>query len=171
MVADDDVGPPEPPDPEDGVREICLRILAEEDDGAVGDASVPDEAEAAEDGIDRLVRVDGREAAGLVGEGEKPPDALPVDLIGVERAGDAVPFNALLEVDPQFVGEHLAGGVADAGVIPSVTGDGGAALLDGDSEDIFAVDLVGLDDRADADPAADAVCEFFSGRCSADRCR
>ncbi|WP_160329518.1 hypothetical protein [Methanofollis ethanolicus] len=52
MVADDDdVGPPEPADSDDGVREICLRVFAEEDDGTVGDAAVPDEAETAEDGV------------------------------------------------------------------------------------------------------------------------
>lgn len=163
VVADDDVGPPEPPDPDDGIREICLRVLAEENDGAVGDASVPDKAEAPEDGIERFVRVDDRDAAGRAGEGEKPPDALPVDLIGVERPGDAVPFNALLEEDPQFIGEHLAGGVADTGVVASIAGDRGVALLDSDDEDIFPFDLAGLDDRVDAKPAADAVCEFLLG--------
>ena len=75
--------------------------------------------------------------------------------------GNTVPFDALLEVFPELVGKHLACGVTDAGVIPPVIGDRDAAPLNENGKNVLPIDLVGLNDRVDAEPGGYAVCKDF----------
>lgn len=159
MIADDDVSPPEPADPDDAVREIFLRVPAEEDDGPVLDPPVPDEIKAPENTIDWLVGFDDGDATCRLCEGKETPDCLLVNLVGCVRPGDTVPFDALLKILPEFIGEHFSGGVTDTGVVPSVIGDRGATSLYGNGKNVLPVDLVDLDDWVDAEPGGYAVCK------------
>ena len=48
VIADDDVGPPEPADPDDAIGEVLLRVSAEEHESSVPYLPVPDEIKTAE---------------------------------------------------------------------------------------------------------------------------
>ena len=161
MIADDDVSPPEPADPDVAVGEVLLRVSAKEDESSIPDLPAPDEIKTPENAIDRFIGFDRGEAACRLCQGKETPDRLLVDLVGCVWPGDTVPFDALLEVFPELVGKHLACGVTDAGVIPPVIGDRDAALLNENGKNVLPIDLVGLNDRVDAEPGGYAVCKDF----------
>lgn len=113
MVADDDIRPLESPDPEDAVLEVLLRIPAEEGNGRVADPPVPGKPEARKNRRDRFGGIDGSESTCRVCPCEETFHRLLIDLVERVRPGDTVPLNALLEVLPELIGEHLAGRVTD----------------------------------------------------------